>query len=568
MKLTWHIVRKDFRRLWPWLALLVGAMLARYVNLYVPGFVPEQNDLIALWRRAEIINDILLGLSLFATALAAATLVHEDAVIGDRTFWLTRPISGARLLAAKTLTFTLALLLLPLALQLGWWLFNHYSPADIAAQFPPLFARHAATAFAAFVCALLTRNLGSFLLAAIIGTLAVVYAHVLVNELLKLPSRTDDFNRERVELIAVLLALPACILHQYLTRRTRRTVALFGGTLILGLGIHAAWPWSVFKKPSRFGELPSLAADPGTSASASVPVPAFQPQQIWTSNSSTPQTQNVPAFAFDLTFSPISSGHAVEILAAEFPRNTPVFVAHNQRVTLPRPAFSAEYSLTDRLLILGKKKQAEDGSTSQTGGRVPEISAPVVNTLTLALRKPETIARLPAIPDTSGSLGPRQVRIAAVINLHGQSTTTRALPKGVKITHRTDSTQAKTALILDETLPTFLLSAEKNYPESDTDSFYVTGPDSLYLGEGHSRHAYFLVSRSDGTILRADNVLIHASLSVDGVRRRLVRAEFFLPLHDADLADYDLVKVVAPLVGTFTRTITFPPTRWTDPASP
>jgi hypothetical protein len=561
MLLTWHIVQKDLRRLRPWLALLVAAILARYAHFHIPAYAPELNEIRALWNRAELIDGILLGLALFATALTAATLVHEDAVIGDRPFWLTRPVSGARLLAAKTLTFTLTIILLPLALQLGWWLLNRYSLADIAAQFPILFARQAGTAFAAFVFALLTRNLGSFILTTIIGALAVIATHVLVNEWLKFPARTDDYNRERIELIFALLALPACITHQYLTRHTRRTLVLFGGTLLLALGIHAAWTWPLFKKPSRVGALPILASASATTASAGAPESAYHTRRNWSSGGAKPQFEKIPVFAFSLTLDLIPADHFVQILDARFPKDTPLTLNYQNRLTLPRITFPENYTDTTRLLLFHRG-----------GNTAPEISTPVENTLTLALRQP---VKFPAIPLSIGStvsLGPRHLRVIDIRNLNSEKAVTRTFPDGSKVTTRTTYTAQKFALVLEETLPPHLLATDARFAEADNDSFsyYSTEPNepTLHLGEGHSRHAWFLVSRRDGTTTRADNILVHGSDSVDGVRRRLIRAEFPIRLRETDLADYDLVKVVAPLVGTFTRTITLPATHWTEPASP
>jgi hypothetical protein len=562
MHLIWHIVRKDLRRLLPWLALLIGAMLARYFNFYAPGYVPEHNDLSALWQRAGIINDILLGLSLFATALAAATLVHDDAVIGDRTFWLTRPISGGRLLAAKTLTFTLALVVLPLVIQLGWWLFQRYSFADIAAQFPPMFARQAGTAFAAFCFALLTRNLGSFILTTLITTFAIVAAHgVLVEQWLKLPSRTDDYNRTILELILALAVLPALIVYQYLTRRTRHTLVLFGGLVALCLSIHAAWPWPLFQKTSRLEAMPALTADPATTASINTPVPARHPRRNW-SAPAPHQFEKIPVLAFDLTLGPIPSDHVVQIIKASFPKQTPLILQYQHRPSIPRPAFPESYSDTSNLLIFRRG----DSSAPE-----PQITSPIQNTLTLGLRQPQASAGLPLSIDTTASFGPRHLRIVSIRNLNTEKIISARRQDGKVVTTRITASAQKFALILEEIIPSYLLGADRNYSENDDDSYYYS-PDAVepasHLGEGHSRHAYFLISRRDGTATRADNILVRGKLSADGVRRRLVRTEFPLRLQESDLADYELVKVVAPLVGTFTRTITFPPTPWTAPATP
>ena len=168
------------------------------------------------------------------------------------------------------------------------------------------------------------------------------------------------------------------------------------------------------------------------------------------------------------------------------------------------------------------------------------------------------------------SLVPRYLRITDIQNLNSEKTTTRTRPDGTKVTTRTTYAAQKFALVFEETLPPHLLATHSRFAEADLDAYYYESDaeePTNYLGETHSRHAWFLVSRRDGTTTRADNILVHGNVSVDNVRHRLIRAEFPIRLSETDLPDYDLVKVVAPLVGTFTRTITFPATRWTEPAS-
>ena len=87
MSLTWHIVQKDLRRLWPWLTLLVAAILLRYtaaiyfgvLNATAPGIVDR-------WNVREIADWTLLAVTLFSTALIAATLVHTDPITGAKAF--------------------------------------------------------------------------------------------------------------------------------------------------------------------------------------------------------------------------------------------------------------------------------------------------------------------------------------------------------------------------------------------------------------------------------------------------------------------------------------------------
>ncbi len=125
MSTTGHIVRKDVRRLAipvaVWLAFQAGALVW---FAQAPGFLPHD---VATWVYgyglwAEL---ILVGQVLFSFVLVGV-LVLEDPARGSDVFWRTRPVSGARLLAAKGIAAGLlfvvapALVLLPIWLSLGF----------------------------------------------------------------------------------------------------------------------------------------------------------------------------------------------------------------------------------------------------------------------------------------------------------------------------------------------------------------------------------------------------------------------------------------------------------------
>src|SRR4051812_44622104 len=101
MKLTWHLVRKDFRR-HRW-ALLFWAML--YVAQVGLGFtmLHVDNPGLELSNRLQWGNWLLVFLQFATGYFLVMQFVQEDELAGTRMFWLTRPVSTRRLLAAKTL---------------------------------------------------------------------------------------------------------------------------------------------------------------------------------------------------------------------------------------------------------------------------------------------------------------------------------------------------------------------------------------------------------------------------------------------------------------------------------
>lgn len=120
MKLTWHIVVKDLRRLWPllagWLGLIAYRMFACSQLLQASGW-----DIDPYQRHAILISllSVFIGITSF---LLAAGVMLQDPVTGSRMFWATRPISGRRLLLAKLAMVAGIFIGLPLLINLGWGL--------------------------------------------------------------------------------------------------------------------------------------------------------------------------------------------------------------------------------------------------------------------------------------------------------------------------------------------------------------------------------------------------------------------------------------------------------------
>ena len=80
MKLILHILRKDARRLWlPVLASLALLGVLAHEDRWRSDFSPGQ---VEGWL------NLVLPL---AWAVIVALVIHEEALTGDREFWLTRP---------------------------------------------------------------------------------------------------------------------------------------------------------------------------------------------------------------------------------------------------------------------------------------------------------------------------------------------------------------------------------------------------------------------------------------------------------------------------------------------
>ncbi|MEO7413769.1 MAG: hypothetical protein ABIZ81_10455, partial [Opitutaceae bacterium] len=120
MKLIWHIITKDARRLWP-LVLLWSVLfsLHRFAEWQVDHATTAENaEALARLKFIEILTFVV---QLLTAYIFAATLVLEDSPIGTSTFWPTRPIAGVRLLVAKVLAAVLWFGVLAVLLSLPWW---------------------------------------------------------------------------------------------------------------------------------------------------------------------------------------------------------------------------------------------------------------------------------------------------------------------------------------------------------------------------------------------------------------------------------------------------------------
>jgi hypothetical protein len=99
--MIWHIFKKDWKLLWP---LVLAVAIGNVANA-------------ALWMELGPFNEprelVLVGVFLqlgvwLAGAFLIITVVHQDAIPGDRQDWLTRPIKPHHLLLAKLLFLLLA----------------------------------------------------------------------------------------------------------------------------------------------------------------------------------------------------------------------------------------------------------------------------------------------------------------------------------------------------------------------------------------------------------------------------------------------------------------------------
>ncbi len=224
MKLAWHIVKKDFRRLWGPLALWTLLLIAKG-EVGVSALASEGGEERVFYF--SLCENTLVVLEVIVNLLLVAALVQEDVVVGTGMFWATRPISGGRLLAAKLLGAALMFGVLPVVVAVRWWMVCGYGPPEMARAALAIADAQLVTVGVALLLAVMTKNINEFLGWAMgLAVGGVLWFLWLAPRWSWLRSEVSwGVSETREVLVFVLMGIGAAtvIAHQFLTRRLART---------------------------------------------------------------------------------------------------------------------------------------------------------------------------------------------------------------------------------------------------------------------------------------------------------------------------------------------------------
>jgi hypothetical protein len=249
MKLIWHIVKKDLRRLWLpvalW-ALLVAAQIGVGMNLLLSQGTAD----VEWFTQMSVYSVMLLTLDLLFAYVLVAALVQDDSLVGTNLFWRTRPISGRRLLGAKLLAAAIMFGALPTLIWLPWWLSCGYGWREVAGAIPEILGEHAVAVMAGLLVAVLTDTLGRFLgwtiiLAATVATLGMdLFSATEVDSMRGM--NVGLFETRAILAFAVLmLAIGTVVNRQFLHQRAARAFGLAAGGFGVATLICTFWPWDL-----------------------------------------------------------------------------------------------------------------------------------------------------------------------------------------------------------------------------------------------------------------------------------------------------------------------------------
>jgi hypothetical protein len=246
MNLTWHIVKKDLRALrWPLLVwvLVIAAKLGVGVVLLASHGIEGSEWFV----RMDALGKLLAWLECFSLVLVAA-LIQEDMLVGTTAFWVTRPISGGRLLRAKLWGIGLAFLLLPVLVALPWWLGCGYGVREILGAALETAAINAAVVVLGLLWAVVTDGFSRFLMWTLVLMFAIpsviggIALHV--QGLATPPTAGLIVTRFAIAIGIAFLGISTVVVHQFLTRRTPRSVGMISASLGLMVAVGLWWPWS------------------------------------------------------------------------------------------------------------------------------------------------------------------------------------------------------------------------------------------------------------------------------------------------------------------------------------
>jgi hypothetical protein len=214
MQQTLHIFRKDVRHLWPRIVAVLLLMMAhayfetRRLTIYLPGRGNTNGISTTL--------DMLLPLSIW---FLIAWVAFQEALPGDRQFWLTRPYRWPQLLASKVL-FVFVFISIPLFISDCYILAAQGFP--VVSVLPRLLLRQLIVAalfvLPSFVIATVTTGTSQFVLAGVVLLLSLVCAGVLASNL----TGSNVIGFSNFSFFIGLLVVTGCgvIIWQYAKRRT------------------------------------------------------------------------------------------------------------------------------------------------------------------------------------------------------------------------------------------------------------------------------------------------------------------------------------------------------------
>jgi hypothetical protein len=230
-----HIFKKDARHLWPEILaslVLTGIFAKIYPHIWAPGFRTS--------GLPDILPAVVVVLIPISWWVMLTRLVHDEPLVGDRQFWVTRPYQWQQLLAAKLL-FLAVFLYLPLLIAQSVLL--RVAGFHPSSYLPGLFFNLLLITFFLIVPMMVLATVTSGFAKAALTLLGVVVGIIGLAVLSSLWSEGLPDTKGGIAVALLVCALGiAVILVQYVTRNLRlaRWLLAAAGVMIAAMALN--WP--------------------------------------------------------------------------------------------------------------------------------------------------------------------------------------------------------------------------------------------------------------------------------------------------------------------------------------
>ena len=254
MNLTLNLVACDLRYLRHYLGLWLGlvvlqAILVGYAPHLSPDYPGDRGHFFSLSSFAWLVAVLKICL----LAVIVTQLVQKDSTIGSTAFWLSRPVSRARLLSGKVLFLVLAIILPSLLVEVGLLFVCGVTPHDTLRSVPQTVFLALLAVATLMMLAAVTSSLARMIFAGgvalvglpllwfLVGGAWVLYllepgTVVAVDVPAAQPVPPPSLSTYFVGIALVLLVTAVAVVgYQYLTRRTTgsRIILVAGVCLVL-----------------------------------------------------------------------------------------------------------------------------------------------------------------------------------------------------------------------------------------------------------------------------------------------------------------------------------------------
>lgn len=245
-----HIVRKDLRHLRLYLAGWLGLLIVVCLVVRL-GWGPGLS-----WIA------VIGALKIALLALIVSKLVQEDSPVGSTSFWLSQPVSGRQLLAAKSIVLAVTLVIPTLLVEATFLLFSGVTAHDILRSIPETLIYTLFAVAILMMLAALTRSLSHMVTLGLFFSVSVI-VFLLVKSEIFFGNRLDidPFTRmtlrssQWIGFFLFFLALAAIVVClQYLTRRTKLNAILALAGLLPCILTFELWTWdfvAALRRPER-----------------------------------------------------------------------------------------------------------------------------------------------------------------------------------------------------------------------------------------------------------------------------------------------------------------------------